>query len=203
MYCIVKRCWKVLELSHYFCVKIFVTVTFIISIQQKSGKLWAWASCYWICRCYVFVLGPYPLQFKDVCIQNGHSVWLFVNGQTIFFKKNPVDCLVWESSQFPECSCLLTEDPQSETPSQDQCLCQRACKHLHTVHRSGSAQHGFGTASKSEVEVFSWKYCLHLFLYILSVPPTPLPLPPGTIKSKKKKNFQMLKWYIWGNVWEI
>lgn len=87
MYCIVKRCWKVLELSHYFCVKIFVTVTFIISIQQKSGKLWAWASCYWICRCYVFVLGPYPLQFKDVCIQNGHSVWLFVNGQTIFLKR--------------------------------------------------------------------------------------------------------------------
>lgn len=43
-----------------------------------------------------------------------------------FLKKNPVDCLVWESSHFPECSCLLTED----APSQDQCLCQRACEHL-------------------------------------------------------------------------
>ena len=126
---------------------------------------------------------------------------------SFFFLKDPVDCLVWESSQFPECSCLLTEDPRSEPPSQDQCLCQRACKHLHTVHPTSSAQRGFGNPSNAEEEVYSLKkkkkilfafICVH---FKCTPAPLPLPLPPGTIKSQKtlEKN-QVVQL---GDLWRI
>ena len=121
---------------------------------------------------------------------------------SFFFLKDPVDCLVWESSQFPECSCLLTEDPRSEPPSQDQCLCQRACKHLHTVHPTSSAQRGFGNPSNAEEEVYSLKkkkkkYCLHLFVYILSVPQPPSPSPYLQVQLNLRKHFKRIKWYNW------
>lgn len=79
MYCIVKkdvgRFWS--KATIFYVLKYLL----IISIQQKSAASWAWE----LVTGFSFVLGPYSPQFKEVCIQNGHSEWLFVNGQTIFF----------------------------------------------------------------------------------------------------------------------
>ena len=93
MYCIVKKMSEGSGVKPLFlCVKIFVSyfyhfhatgIRLIMSLRVSLMNL----------LMLFYVLGPYSPQFNKVCIQNGHSVWLFVNGQTIFLK-NPVDCLV-------------------------------------------------------------------------------------------------------------
>lgn len=162
---------KVLELSHYFCaLRYLFLFSFPYSRSQANCELESLVIGF---AGVTFVLGPYSPQFKDaskmvvvICERTDHFL----------FSKNPVNCLVWESSQFQECSCLLTEDPQSETPSQDQCLCQRACKHLHTVHPTGSAQCGFRAPQKLR-RTFSLENTVCIYFCTFEVHPNPLPLP--------------------------
>lgn len=75
---------------------------------------------------------------------------------------------------------LLTEDPQSLTPSQDQCLCQLACKHLHTVHPTGSAQRGFRRPQELRRKfTLENTVCFDVFLFLFlnfKCIPNPLPL---------------------------
>lgn len=154
--------------------------------------------------CYFLTsLAHVPLSLKmfvhperSLCMWMDRPVFLF--DCFVLKKRNPVDCLVWESSQFPECSCLLTEDPQSETPSQHQCLCQRACKHL-LYKRFCSTW--LWIPSNAEEEVILLKTFLFIFVHFKckNEPPTLLQVQLQDLKKKRrKKKKKRSSWYIFG-----
>lgn len=92
--------------------------------------------------------------------------------------------------------------------SQDQCLCQHACKHLQSVHQTGSAQHGCGTPRNKEEEVYSFQkkmfFFYYLYDYYLHSKCTQFVhlllsgtfKPTGVVQSCKRNNLEVKFWSL-------
>lgn len=172
----------------FLCVKIFVTVTFLISIRQKPGYRESLESCYWGCYWSIF-------PSVKVCIQNGRSVWLLVNGQTFFFFKK--FCWLPCLRELTVPRMLLSCDwGPTKWDTESRSVPVSTCMQAFTVHPTGSAQHGFGTPlSKAEEEVFSWKYCF-AFIFV----PLNVPSPAFLQVQWNLRGTKLFKWYIWETI---
>lgn len=76
------------------------------------------------------------VTFIHLNIASKWSFCMVLNEQTIYIyiKKNAIDCLVWESSWMPTVPRMLWGPTTWHNQVKiDQCLCQSACKYLHSV----------------------------------------------------------------------
>lgn len=155
----------------FLCVKIFATVTFLISMRHKPGSLQLNRLCPWICPWPIFphnsfhsmVICEWTFYFFYRCFFLSFFYWILL---TALFERA-------HSSQNALVSWLRTHQVKIS-----------ACVNVHAeafpVHSVGSTQRGFGAPLlKNTVCVY--------FLYLS----TPLPHrrpPPGTVRSKRFKS---------------
>ena len=203
MYCMVKRCRKVLESSHYVCVLrylLLLLLSFPYNTNQAKNKPGSLLMDRLLL--FFFVLGPYSPHFKEVCIQNGHPVRLFDHLLLLFFFKG--SCWLPCLRELTVPRMLLSRDwgPtkwDTKSRSVPVSTCMQAFTHC-TSNRFCSTwlwkplkRWGGSLLLKKKKK----KYCLHLFLYIFSVAHPPSPSPYLQVQFNLRKHFKRIKWYNW------